>query len=90
MNVGGPGPLWGSEPRLSARSFPSLETRGVSGPIPRRGTVRGRWPGEGKTWPVGLGYSVLPAQLRITTRVLPCCSKSEYLCYRVPTHSISS
>jgi len=62
-----------------------VETRGVTGPILRRGTVRGRWPGEGKAWPVGPGYSVFPAQLRITTRVLPCCSKSGYPCYRVPT-----
>ena len=38
---GGPGPLWGSGPRRSARSFPSLETRGVSGPIPRRGAGPG-------------------------------------------------
>ena len=62
-----------------------LETRGVSGPIPRRGTVRGRWPGEEKAWPMGPGYSVLPVQLRITTRVLSCCGKSGYPCYRVPT-----
>ena len=75
----------GPWPRLPARSFPSLETRGVSRPIPRRGTVRGRWPGEEKAWPVGPGYSVLPVQLRITTRVLPCRSKSGYPCYRVPT-----
>jgi len=34
---------------------------------------------------VGPGYSVFPAQLRITTRVLPCCSKSGYPYYRVPT-----
>ena len=80
-----PDPYGGPGPRRSARSFPSLETRGVSGPIPRRGTVRGRWPGEGKAWPVGPGYSVLPVQLRITTRVLPCRSKSGYPCYRVPT-----
>ena len=82
---GVPDPSGGPRPRRSARSFPSLETRGVTGPILRRGTVRGRWPGEGKAWPVGPGYSVFPAQLRITTRVLPCCSKSEYPCYRVPT-----
>jgi len=55
-----------------------METRGATGPILRRGTVRGRWPGEGKAWPVGPGYSVSPAQLRITTRVLLCCSKSGY------------
>ena len=34
---------------------------------------------------MGPGYSVLSAQLRITTRVLPCRSKSGYPCYRVPT-----
>jgi len=62
-----------------------METRGATGPILRRGTVRGRWPGEGKAWPVGPGYSVSPAQLRITTRVLLCCSKSGYPCCRVPT-----
>jgi len=62
-----------------------METRGATGPILRRGTVRGRWPGEGKAWPVGPGYSVCPAQLRITTRVLLCCSKSGYPCCRVPT-----
>src|SRR4029078_10831061 len=54
-------------------------------PIPRRGMARGRCPGEGKAWPVGPGYSVFPAQLRINTRVLPCRSKSRYPCYRVPT-----
>ena len=62
-----------------------METRGATGPILRRGTVWGRWPGEGKAWPVGPGYSVLPVQLRITTQVLPCRSKSGYPCYRVPT-----
>ena len=62
-----------------------METRGATGPILRRGTVRGRRPGEGKAWPVGPGYSVSPAQLRITTRVLLCCSKSGYPCCRVPT-----
>ena len=66
-----------------------METRGATGPILRRGTVRGRWPGEGKAWPVGPGYSVSPAQLRITTRVLLCCSKSGYPCCRVPTLAIS-
>ena len=65
-----------------------METRGATGPILRRGTVRGRWPGEGKAWPVGPGYSVSPAQLRITTRVLLCCSKSGYPCCRVPTVTI--
>ena len=51
MDAGGPGPLWGSRPRLSARSFPSLETRGVSGPIPKRGTSPGplAWSGKGLT-----------------------------------------
>ena len=83
-----PDPYGGPRPRRSARSFPSLETRGVSGPIPRRGTVRGRWPGEGNAWPMGPGYSVLPVQLWITTRVLPCRSKSGYPCYRVPTVTI--
>ena len=83
--AGGPGPLWGSGPRRSARSFPSLETRGVTGPILMRGMVRGRWLGEGKAWPVGPGYSVLLVQLRITTQVLPSCRKSGYPCYRVPT-----
>jgi len=34
---------------------------------------------------VGPGYSAFPAQLWTTTRVLPCCSKSGYPCYRVPT-----
>ena len=34
---------------------------------------------------MGPGYSVLSAQLRITTRVLPYCSKSGYPCYRVLT-----
>ena len=75
----------GPRPRRPARSFPSLETRGVSGPILRRETVRGRWPGEEKAWPVGPSYSVPPVQLRITTRVLPCRSMSGYPCYRVPT-----
>ena len=32
-----PDPYRGPRPRLSARSFPSLGTRGVSGPNPRRG-----------------------------------------------------
>ena len=89
-----PGPLCGRKKggpggrrrsRTSARIFPCLEARGVSGPIPRRGTGRGPWPGEGRAWPVGPGYSVLPMQLRITTQVLPCRSKSGYPCYRVPT-----
>ena len=62
-----------------------METRGATGPFLRRGTVRGRRPGEGKAWPVGPGYSVLLVQLQITTRVLPCHSKSGYPCYRVPT-----
>ena len=34
---------------------------------------------------MGPGYSAFPAQLWTTTRVLPCCSKSGYPCYRVPT-----
>src|SRR6185295_8222785 len=42
---GGSGPLHGEGspdgPRRSARSFPSLETCGVSGPIPRRGAGPG-------------------------------------------------
>ena len=67
-----------------------METRGATGPILRRGTVRGRWPGEGKAWPVGPGYSVSPAQLRITTRVLLCCSKSGYPCCRVPTECMDN
>ena len=65
----------------------SLAWRHVASPDPSPGgeRVRGRWPGEGRDWPVGPGYSVLSTQLRITTRVLPCCSKSGYPCYRVPT-----
>ena len=47
--------------------------------------VRARWPGEGRAWPVGPGYSVLLTQLRITTQVLSCRSKSGYPCYRVLT-----
>ena len=98
---GGSGPLHGEgSPDGRRRSRTPLGVRGLGGrlgaslpwrhvappdPSSARGTVRGRWPGEGKAWPVGPGYSVFPAQLRITTRVLPHCSKSVYPCYRVPT-----
>ena len=80
-----PDPYGGPRSRPSAQVFPCLEARGVSGPIPGGERVRGRWPSEGRAWPVGPGYSVPSTQLQITTQVLPCCSKSGYPCYMVPT-----
>ena len=76
----------GSEVSAVSSDLPLLKGTWRPDPSPGGGEqVRGRWPGEGRAWPVGPGYSVLPMQLRITTHVLPCRSKSGYPCYRVPT-----
>ena len=83
--AGGPGPLWGSAASAVSSELPFLRVTWRHRTHPQAGYGPGRWPGEGKAWPVGPGYSVLPVQLRITTQVLPCCSRSGYPCYRVPT-----
>ena len=98
---GGFGPLHGegspdgrrrSRTPLGVRGFggqlgASLPWRHVAPPDPSSGGERSGAVGlvREKAWPVGPGYSVSPAQLRITTRVLPYCSKSGYPCCRVPT-----
>src|SRR6185503_10840210 len=79
--AGGPGPLWGSEAPAVSSELPFLRDTWRLRTHPQAG----KCPGEGNAWPGGPGYSVFPAQLRITTRVLPYRSKSEYPCYRVPT-----
>ena len=75
----------GSEVSAVSSDLPLLRGTWRLWTHPQAGKVRGRWPGEGRAWPVGPGYSVISTQLRITTRVLPCRSKSGYPCYRVPT-----
>ena len=92
-------PTWCGRPdgRRRSRTPMGVRASAVSSELPfLRDTWRlwthpqaGNGPGSlawwGKAWPVGPGYSVFPAQLRITTRILPCRSKSGYPCYRIPT-----
>jgi len=81
-----PDPYGGSEAlAVSFRASLPLGHVASPDPSPSGKRVRGRWPEEVRACPMGPGCSVLWAQLRITTRVLPCRSKSGYPCYRVPT-----
>ena len=56
-------------------------------PSPSGERVRGHWPGEARACPVGPGCSTLSRVVNMTTQVLPCCSRSGYPYYRVPTEA---
>ena len=77
MGVRGPG--W----QLGA-SFPQGHVASPD-PSPSEEQARVRWPGEVRAGPVGPAAPPFTTWLRITTRALPCCSRSGYPCYRVPT-----
>ena len=97
---GGSGPLHGEgspDGRRRPRTPIGVRASAVSSELPfLRDTWRlrthpqaGNGPGPlawcGNCLARGTRLLRLPTQLQITTQVLPCCSKSGYPCYRVPT-----
>ena len=86
MDAGGPGPLWGVR-GLGCRLRASPPQGHVASPDPSQSGERARavGPVRQNPDPWGLAAPLFLALLRMTTRVLPCCSRSGYPCYRVPT-----
>ena len=95
LRLGGPGDTWRSRshqgrsvPPAAGAEHPSSRDTWRHRTLPRAGGGSGavglvRWSPDNR----GPAAQLLGAQLRITTRVLPFCSRSRYPCYRVPTVS---
>ena len=93
VRLGGPGDTWRSRshqgrsvPPAAGAEHPSSGDTWRHRTLPRAGGGSGavglvRWSPDSR----GPAAQLLGAQLQITTRVLPSCSRSRYPCYRVPT-----
>jgi len=93
VRLGGPGDTWRSRshqgrsvPPAAGAEHPSSGDTWRHRTLPRAGGGSGvvglvRWSPDSS----GPAAQLLGAQLQITTRVLPSCSRSRYPCYRVPT-----
>ena len=94
VRLGGSGDTWRSRshqgrsvPPAAGAEHPSSGDMWRHRTLPRAGGGSGavglvRWSPDSR----GPAAQLLGTQLRITTRILPSCSRSRYPCYRVPTN----